>query len=313
MTLLLMLLHICGAGLILYFRRRGRFHFPAAMVPVVMFLPLWGPVCGLVAEIHIREGEKADEEPETGRFGITDEVYRSIRMEHEDVSGILPMEDVLACGTPVQRRSLLLSVLHSGAAPFVRPLRTAGVNDDTEVVHYAVTALVELRNRFEQRIAQMDEEIRKHPSDTEILLAGVRLDEEYLQSGIPENTERQDRLVHCRQLLERILQNRNWQEKAGAGYRKKGNGPAGTVPERKDLLIRLGRICLEQGDAGSAESAGRMLIEENPGREDGYMLILEAKAVARDGEGIEETIREIRSQDIYLSPASRDQIAFWSA
>ena len=47
--------------------------------------------------------------------------------------------------------------------------------------------------------------------------------------------------------------------------------------------------------------------------EDGYMLILRAKAAERDGKGLAGVIRDVRSRGIYLSPAARDQIAFWSA
>ena len=155
MTILLIIIHLAAVFAVTAARSRGILHFPVSMFPAVFILPFWGTAFALVAEAHMRRGEKADEEPEQGRFGITDEVYRSIRMDKDDMSGVLPIGDVLETGTPVRRRSLLLSVLHEGPAPFVKPLRLAGVNDDTEVVHYAVTALSELRSEFEQRIEEM--------------------------------------------------------------------------------------------------------------------------------------------------------------
>ena len=160
MTILLIIIHLAAVFAVTAARSRGILHFPVSMFPAVFILPFWGTAFALVAEAHMRRGEKADEEPEQGRFGITDEVYRSIRMDKDDMSGVLPIGDVLETGTPVRRRSLLLSVLHEGPAPFVKPLRLAGVNDDTEVVHYAVTALSELRSEFEQRIEEILSRLR---------------------------------------------------------------------------------------------------------------------------------------------------------
>ncbi|MBQ2640596.1 MAG: hypothetical protein IJG15_01210, partial [Lachnospiraceae bacterium] len=300
----MIILHICAAAAVVAGWTRGILHIPSVMLWMAVLLPLWGPACAVAAELHYRGGEKADEEPGTGRFGITDEVYRSIRMDEEDISSVLPIEDVLAFGTPVQRRSLLLSVLHTGAAPFVRPLRTAGVNDDTEVVHYAVTALVELRSAYNQRIADMEKKLQAAPSDTETLLTFADLDEEYLRSGIPENSERDMRAAHCRRMLEKALRNVDWEEKArgrklsGTGSGQTGKAGAGrgigTDFMRVSLLKRLGGICLDQGDAAAAEKAGRSLIKEEPDREEGYLMILDARVLRRDGKGISQIIKTIR-------------------
>lgn len=315
MTILLIFLHICAAILVSIGWYRGMLHIPSSMIALAVLLPLWGPLCAAAAEIHFRNGEKGDEDPETGRFGITDEVYRSIRMVNDDISAVRPIEDVLEQGTPAQRRSLLLSVLHTGAEPFVRPLRAAGVNDDTEVVHYAVTALVEMRSDYNQRIARMEAELQNRPMDTGVLLASADLDEAYLRSGIPENTEREERMAHCRAVLEKLLQNTSWERQAGMRGRTKSGeeSPEPFSPlQRTSLLSRLGKICLAQKDVPAAEKIGETLIRELPDREDGYLLLLEAKAAARSGTGISEIIDTIRRRNIYLSPEARERIRFWS-
>lgn len=316
MTILLIVLHICAAVLVSIGWYRGKLHIPSSMIALTVLLPLWGPVCAAAAEIHFRNGEKGDEDPETGRFGITDEVYRSIRMVSDDISTVRPIEDVLEQGTPAQRRSLLLSVLHTGAEPFVRQLRTAGVNDDTEVVHYAVTALVEMRSDYTQRIARMETELQNRPMDSGVLLASADLDEAYLRSGIPENSEREERMAHCRAVLEKLLLNTSWERRAGINRRAKNEGDSRdrfSPLHRTALLRRLGNICLAQKDVSAVEKIGETLIEELPDREEGYLLLLEAKAAARSGTGISELIDMIRRRNIYLSPEARERIRFWSA
>lgn len=318
MTLFLMVVHIAAAVCVTVARNRGILHFSPSMLPAVVLLPLWGPAYAVAAELHIRGGEKADEEPDAGRFGIVDQVYRSIRMDKEDMSEVLPIEDVLESGTPARRRSLLLSVLHEGPEAFVGPLRIAGVNDDTEVVHYAVTALVELRSEFTQRISRMEKLYQQHPSSPKVLEEFADLDEEYLRSGIPDSSEREERLAHCRGMVEKLLNYIAWQETGGSGQDPdaKKNVKAGhyQAQSRKvRLLKRLGNICLLQRDARAAEEAGQRLLKERPESEDGYMIILRARAAAHDDRGIAEVIGDLRESGIYLSPAAREQIAFWSA
>lgn len=318
MTILLMILHIAAALSMIAARRRGIMNFSNAMFPAVLLLPLWGPACALAAELHIRGGEQSDEEPDTGRFGITDEVYRSIRMDNDDMSDVLPIEDVLESGEPVRRRSLLLSVLHEGPAPFVRPLRLAGVNDDTEVVHYAVTALVELRSEYSQRIARMEKLYQQHPSSEQIIEEYADLDEEYLRSGIPDSSECEERLAHCRSMLEKLFNYIEWQEAGSRGLSSSENGKdkakrKTTQAAAVRILKRLGNICLQQGDTRAAEAAGQKLLEMEPAGEDGYMLILRAKAAAQDDRGVKKVISTVHKSGIYLSPDAREQIAFWSA
>lgn len=317
MTLFLIVLHIGAAVCMTVARKRGILHFSASMLPAVILLPLWGPACAAAAELHIRGGEKADEEPDSGRFGIMDEVYRSIQMDKGDMSEVLPIEDVLESGAPVQRRGLLLSVLHEGPQPFVRPLRIAGVNDDTEVVHYAVTALVELRSEFSQRIAQMEALYQRHPSSEKVICDYADLDEEYLRSGIPDSSEREERLTHCRSMLEKLLNYISWQETGSSS----ASSPDVREKERKyqawsrkvRFLKRLGNICLQQGDTSAAEEIGQRILKENPESEDGYMIVLRARAAAHNAAGIADVISAVQDSGIYLSPYAREQIAFWSA
>ena len=86
MILLLMLIHLVLALAAFGGLRAGRLHFAPSLLPALFLLPLWGPMFVLVSEMHYLGGEKADEEPESRRFDITDEVYRSINMESGSVS-----------------------------------------------------------------------------------------------------------------------------------------------------------------------------------------------------------------------------------
>ena len=148
------------------------------------------------------------------------------------------------------------------------------------------------------------------------------LDEEYIRSGIPEAGEKAERLSHCRKMLEKMLSYYNWQRsEKGFGVRPPASGsvlPAGAVffgesgdPRRLSLLGRIGDICMMQGDSAKAAEVGRALIKEAPAKEDGYLMLMRAMSLSRDGRGIARIIGEIRERGIYLSPAGREQVDFW--
>ena len=185
------------------------------------------------------------------------------------------------------------------------------------IVHYAVTALVELRSEFSQRIAHMEALYQRHPSSEKVICDYADLDEEYLRSGIPDSSEREERLTHCRSMLEKLLNYISWQETGSSS----ASSPDVREKERKyqawsrkvRLLKRLGNICLQQGDTRAAEAAGQRLLAMDPSGEDGYMMILRAKAAAQDDRGVKKIISNVQKSGIYLSPAAREQIDFWSA
>lgn len=308
MIILLVIIHLAAALLLFLGWLNGVIHISPALLPANFLLPLWGPLCVVVYELHFRGGEKADQEAESIRFGITDEVYRNVRMDKGGVEDVLPIEDVLVSGSPRQRRSLLLSVLHSGPRDFVRSLRIAGVNDDTEVVHYAVTALVEIRSEYTQRIAEMEKKLSACPGDPRILLAYADLDEEYLKSGIPEESEKTELIADCRNKLEKCLGAVSWELRAAGN-----SGAVSNSGDRTAIMKRLAEICLLQGDNDSAEYYTGILQEENPYDGECCLLRVRAKALARDGGAIKEILSEADGRNVYFSPEQRKQIEFWSA
>ena len=82
-------------------------------------------------------------------------------------------------------------------------------------------------------------------------------------------------------------------------------------PQRISLLLRIGEVCLMQTDSDAAARTARALIQEAPAREDGYLMMIRALSLSRDGKGIAGIIRKIRERGIYLSPSGREQVDFW--
>ena len=168
----------------------------------------------------------------------------------------------------------------------------------------------------------MEEKYTASPSDVGIISEYAALDEEYIRSGIPEAGEKAERLAHCRMMLEKVLSYYDWQRtERGTVANRPASGskmPSGAAfygssgdPQRISLLLRIGEICLMQTDSDAAVRTARALIKEAPAREDGYLMMVRALSLSRDGKGIAGIIRTIREQGIYLSPSGREQVDFW--
>ena len=76
------------------------------------------------------------------KLRVDDELHRSIRVEDRaGTAATVPLEEALILDTAEQRRKLILSVLTEDPVQYYDLLQQARMNDDSEVVHYAATAL----------------------------------------------------------------------------------------------------------------------------------------------------------------------------
>ena len=73
---------------------------------------------------------------------INEEIHRSILVPgNADEEQVIPLEEALLVNNPLQKRQLILSVLTEAPTSYYHLLQQARLNNDSEVVHYASTAL----------------------------------------------------------------------------------------------------------------------------------------------------------------------------
>ena len=183
-----------------------------------------------------------------------------------------------------------MDVLYDDPGGYVEQLQEASVNDDTEVVHYAVTALIELQKEFEQKLLKLERKRKHEPDNQEYREEYFHLVEQYVESGLSEESSLKAYLRIYSGLLEEELQ-------------KKG--------ESFSLYRKKARADLKQKEYDSAYQSIRKLIEGWPDRETGYLEQMEYYAALKDRDGIKKTIKEIRDGEVHLSPAGRAAVGFW--
>lgn len=91
-------------------------------------------------------------------FRVDDELHRSIRVENrEDAASTVPLEEALLLDSAEQRRKLILSVLTDDPVQYYDLLEQARLNDDSEVVHYAATAMAQISKQADAALQLADQ------------------------------------------------------------------------------------------------------------------------------------------------------------
>ena len=289
--ILLLVIHIIICIVVYLLMRAGVLKSTRMIMPLVCMVPAAGLAALLVLEIRSRGKQEILEEVGVEKLKINDEIHRSILMDEDPVEDrIVPLEEALLINEPSARRELMMEIMYANPSDYVEQLKEASLNDDTEVVHYAVTALSELQKEYDLQFQELEWEIRKHPEDTELEDRYISLLGRYLGSGLAEGNARNIKLRDYSDMLGRRLETRQDSLRL---YRDK---------VETDLQIK------EYGKAYQViqEILGRW--EKN---EAGYLLLLRYYAAMNSRAGIDSVLGMIERKGIYLSPEGRTEVRFW--
>ncbi len=288
---LLVIIHILVCIVLYLLLRLGVLKATRNIFPIVCLVPVWGFVSLLLLEFDTRRGRKEGVQTGVEKLLIEDDTQKNILAEEDqEHRNVAPINEILAMNDSKTRRSVIMDVLYDDPGGYVEQLQEASVNDDTEVVHYAVTALIELQKEFEQKLLKLERKRKHEPDNQEYREEYFHLVEQYVESGLSEESSLKAYLRIYSGLLEEELQ-------------KKG--------ESFSLYRKKARADLKQKEYDSAYQSIRKLIEGWPDRETGYLEQMEYYAALKDRDGIKKTIKEIRDGEVHLSPAGRAAVGFW--
>ena len=120
------------------------------------------------------------------KLKVKEELYKNIFVTQDASEQIVPLEDALLLNQPGVRRELIMDVLNDDPGEYMELLKKARMNDDVEVVHYAITAMVELSKDYDYRLQQIERRYARQPEDPAVLAEYCDFLEEYLEQGILE-------------------------------------------------------------------------------------------------------------------------------
>lgn len=286
----LILLHIVCCVLVWLGIKTHLLKVKKYLMALVIFVPFWGTVCVLLLHLQMLTRRDNRMEPGVEKLRVNEEIYKNIFQAVSDTDKkIVPLEEALLINEPRVRRELIMDVLNDDPEEYMDLLKQARMNEDVEVVHYAITAMVELSKEYDFRLQKMEKLYAASPDDPEILEQYCDFMEEYLNQGILEaQMEREQRERYIRLLRQKLK-----------------------VKTTLSTCMRLFQNLMKTGDYVQAEEMLGLMDQKWHRKEEFWILKIQYLAERKKGAELQQCLRQMKEEQIYLSSKSKEALAFW--
>ena len=260
---------------------------------VALFMPFWGVLTVLI--LHFQIFFHADDGIDVGveKLRLESELYRSIIMDDKKVAAnTVPIEEALLINSAKERRSIIMNVLNDNPKEYIEFLQKAGNNEDTEVVHYAVTAMVEISKENDFKLQDFERKHAKDPEDIEVLTGYT----DFLWSCLSQNLMQGQVEVLNRELFSSLME-------------KKLALIDGSITDYQRTVENE----LHRKNYTRAAVCLKGMQTLYPNNEAYYMSRLNYLASLGKGKEIKALLEEIQKKHIYLSSTAKEVLAFWES
>lgn len=289
--MILLMLHLIVSVLVFFGIKFDILHVHDYMFFVALFVPFWGVLTVLV--LHFQILFHADDSIDVGveKLKLESELYKSITVDEKKTAAeTVPIEEALVVNSARERRSIIMDVLNDDPKQYIQFLQKAGNNDDTEVVHYAVTAMVEISTENDAKLQAYEQQHAEAPDDTAVIEGYTNLLWDCLSQGLMQGQVE----VRNRDLYSTLMQ-------------KKLELMPATVTD----LQRLVENELRRKSYALAAEHLKKMQALFPDDEAYYLCRLDYLAALGKGEEIKALLQEIERKHIFLSSTAKGVLAFW--
>lgn len=259
---------------------------------VALFLPFWGLLAILI--LHFQIFFNADDQIDVGveKLKLESELYKSVTVDDKKVAAhTVPIEEALVVNSAKERRTIIMDVLNDNPKEYIEFLQKAGNNDDTEVVHYAVTAMVEISKENDYKLQEYERLYSSDPEDIKVLSEYT----DFLWDCLSKKLMQGQIEVINRELFSDLIQKK-----------------MEIVTEIYDYTREVENE-LKRKNYTQALDVLRRMEEHFPDKEEYYRSKLNYYAELNMGDEIKQLIKEIDKKHIFLSANTREVLAFWKA
>ena len=291
--LVLLAVHLAVCAALWLLARVRALDVEGYFVPVMLLVPVWGPLCVVLLHTSNRltGGKLLDQTLE--KLRINEEIHKNILVAgDEGEDAVVPLEEALLVNSPAQKRKLILSVLTDDPAGYYDLLQQARMDDDSEVVHYASTALAQISKEADLKLQKQEQRYAAAPQDAAVLEEYCDYLESYLDGGFVQGKAAE---IQRRQ-LEQLL-------------KKRIAGLDGRRSYTLECKLAAAQLALAEYDRARETLDG--LTARWPQRETPWLLHLRMAAALGSGDSIRETLRQIEEKEVYLSAKGRETVRFW--
>ena len=289
LILALAIIHLLVCLLMFIGLYREKIKLQKFMMVIVLLLPFWGALIVLI--LHFELGFKPDETTDVSddTLSYISEIYRNVPVDEKRADKTVPIEEALLINSPAEKRAIIMDILNENTLAYVEFLQKASNNDDAEVVHYAVTAMVEISKENDAILQKLAAEYQENPGDIHVLSAYC----DFLWGCLSKNLMQGQVEVMNRALFSRLMQEKM------------------EMCVNLEDYVRLAKNEMKRKNFDSAQEILSKMAEMWPQSEEYILLNIQYLALLNQGQEIQKFLNEINKSQIYLSSKAKEVLAFW--
>ena len=282
-------LHLLVCLLILSAILNGKIKLKKYMFIIVLLLPFWGALIALILHFEIGFKNASATDIVSGKMSIESDFYRSISMDEKRWDKTVPIEEALLLNSAREKRAVIMDILNENPRDYLELLQKAGNNDDTEVVHYAVTAMVEISKENDYMLQQLEAEYNASPHDLDVLSRYC----DFLWDCLSQNL-----MQGQVEIMNRVLFSKLVREKLD-------------IDQNLNDYNRLAQNELARKNLSEAKSIIAKIKKSWPYSEEYILLNIHYLILTNNGREIKKFINKINNSQIFLSAKTKEVLAFW--
>lgn len=261
------------------------------MFLIILLLPFWGILSVLI--LHFRTVMNLDDKLDVDirKMKIESEAYKSVTIDSKNnTDSIIPLEEALIVNNAKERRELIIDVLNDDPDDYVEVLQKAGNNEDTEVVHYAVTAMVEISKENDFMLQKFDREYRLNPNNYELLTEYS----EYLWKCLNQNLFVGQADVVNRNIFTELIKKKIEIKAEKTDYER--------------LIKNLFKL-KKYSEVGEEIDNMDLIWHDD---EKVILFKLQYFSTLNRADDLKNLVEDVNRKRIYLSPKAKEELAFWN-
>jgi hypothetical protein len=259
---------------------------------VVFFLPGLGLLfflfSGMLGKI-IRETENIEESYQE-YIKDSEQVAYVQKIDFSRELNTVPLSDSLSLGTIEQRRAFLVDLLKKDYTRYISVLQRAVSNEDSETSHYAGAALMEIKRQFEELLREKDSKYSGDKKNINALKDNIETIKKYLDSGLPDEVEKQEYSLNLSYMLENYLE----KDRLNKRY----------FTEKINLDLELGN--LKEAEKFSKDFCRLFKDDQEP-----YFMLLKFFFNTNNIKSIKKVIKYIKDKQFNLDEKNRQLLDYW--
>ena len=286
----LALAHLIGSLLFLTLRFGRLDHRKEYLVPILC-IPVFGPLLALTIDLVHIFGQPGSKPLELEALRLEQNVYwNSIEERPEDPS-VVPLEEAMLINDRQTRRKVVLDTFRDDSFNYLDVLLLARGNEDTDTTHYATIRITKIHSQFQLALQQCAVEHEREPENLAVLNKYLHLLEEYIASPLPDDLMlRRQQGVYARLLDKKLA----------------------LVPNDRHTMLRKLRHCITmRDDYAAAVALAEQLKQCWPEDEQNWIESLRLCVEYHDQEGLEATLRQMRSAPVAWTREGRALVGPW--